>query len=637
MLPYEFRAKEIDEHQQEESIAEPSSVEEERRHEETEDPEKKEDMTFENLKAEQENVQMKSTRGKDVVIDDNAPPKMIRTKDPEVGVSNVSERKTKSARRSKPTVKQLLDTYTTRKANNVFSRLGDNKHPRSASRHGGHERRRGKSYVRQLYFAKEPTYWGDAPSVYTKFPPWGCNHWEPYHTKPIANFQLEYISQRRPMLRPHLHEKRVQFKHEIRPRAFVIRGHEEPTLGFFSPRGRRGVGDKSYKGDRKFVWVPVIPAELKASATVVSKCRRSLNGTDADHGLKPGGQKIAAGVIGVPQQQKASVLVQNEVTLELSLENREDSISHAENIVMHNGAKPGCTKKIAEKGTSQNAFSKHNVQTHSEKVVVRPCTSDSAQVSSYLCARSSRKLDADGLFNQQKNNSAKDRQFVPKTAIRHYRPRNCDVNEVGCGSVQGKPGSTEAKRAKNILVASSCTNTNKKFESASIHAVSASLCPKVVKSSANTSTPWCDSTSRCGQKILASNVFDEHRVFSAKRGIFTPQTVVCQYMSRNSGGRMIKSVTHVTKPGPRWCPTGLTPTQKRRVQRLRASRIRGKRAVKELEKWFSRDRQMVPPKMVWKKKGIVADKNTNADDMVADGISEIFRDAATHMDVDQGG
>jgi hypothetical protein len=59
--------------------------------------------------------------------------------------------------------------------------------------------------------------------------------------------------------------------------------------------------------------------------------------------------------------------------------------------------------------------------------------------------------------------------------------------------------------------------------------------------------------------------------------------------------------------------------------------------VKELEKWFGRDRQMVPPKMVWKKKGIVADKNTNADDMVADGISEIFRDAATHMDVDQGG
>jgi hypothetical protein len=357
----------------------------------------------------------------------------------------------------------------------------------------------------------------------------------------------------------------------------VICGHEEPTLGFLSSGERRGVDDKSYKGGCKFVWVPVIHAELKASGTVTSKSGRNLNGTDADHGLKSGGSKIADGVSGVPQQKKASDLVQNGVTLELSLENTEDSISHAENIVMH-----------------------------------------------------------DGLFNQQKNNSAKDRQFVPKTAIRHYRPRNCDVNEVGCGSVQGKPGSTEAKRAKTILVASSCTNTNKKFESASIHAVSASLYPKVVKSSANTSTPWCDSTSRCGQKILASNVFDEHRVFSAKRGIFTPQTIVCQYMSRNSGGRMIKSATPVTKPGPRWCPTGFTPTQKRRVQRLRASRIRGKRAVKELKKWFSRDRQMVPPKMVWKKKGIVADKNTNAD-MVADGISEIFRDAATHMDVDQGG
>jgi hypothetical protein len=409
----------------------------------------------------------------------------------------------------------------------------------------------------------------------------------------------------------------------------VIRGHEEPTLGFFSPRGRRGVGDKSYKGGRKFVWVPVIPAELKASATVVSKCGRNLNGTDADHGLKPGGQKIAAGVIGVPQQQKASVLVQNEVTLELSLENREDSISHAENTVMHNGAKPSCTKNIAKKGTSQNAFVTPNLQT-SEKVVVRPCTSDSAQASSYLCARSSRK------FNQKRNISAKDKLLVPKTAIHQHWPRNCDVNEVGCSSVEGKSASTEAKPAKNILVASSSTNTTKKSESASIHAVSASFCRKVVKSSTSTSTGCCDSTSRSSQKIIASDVFDQHRLFLAKEKMFAPQASVNQYTPRNSGGNGIMSVAPGTKPGPRWCPIGLSHTQKRRVQRLRALEIKEEITEKELEEWFHRGRPMVPLKMIWKKKGIVADKNTNAD-MVADGISEIFRDAATHMDVDQGG
>jgi hypothetical protein len=181
MLPYEFRAKEIDEHQQEESIAEPSSVEEERRREETEYPEKKEDMTFENhQEAKQDNVKINYNRGKNVVIDDNAAPTVIMPKDPEVEVLNVSGRKTQSTPRSKPTVKQLLDKYTTCKANNVFSRFGGSKHTWSASWHGGRERRRGKSYVRQPYFAIEPTYWGDAPSVYPRFPPWGFNCWEPY-------------------------------------------------------------------------------------------------------------------------------------------------------------------------------------------------------------------------------------------------------------------------------------------------------------------------------------------------------------------------------------------------------------------------------------------------------------------------
>jgi hypothetical protein len=48
MLPYEFRAKEIDEDQQKENIAKPSSVEEEHQSEEAHDQKKKEDKTLEN-------------------------------------------------------------------------------------------------------------------------------------------------------------------------------------------------------------------------------------------------------------------------------------------------------------------------------------------------------------------------------------------------------------------------------------------------------------------------------------------------------------------------------------------------------------------------------------------------------------
>jgi hypothetical protein len=46
---------------------------------------------------------------------------------------------------------------------------------------------------------------------------------------------------------------------------------------------------------------------------------------------------------------------------------------------------------------------------------------------------------------------------------------------------------------------------------------------------------------------------------------------------------------------------------------------------------------MVPPKMTWKKKCIVMDKNINADDMVADGFSENTRGAPNDMDIDKGG
>jgi hypothetical protein len=69
-----------------------------------------------------------------------------------------------------------------------------------------------------------------------------------------------------------------------------------------------------------------------------------------------------------------------------------------------------------------------------------------------------------------------------------------------------------------------------------------------------------------------------------------------------------KSVAHGTKPGPQWCPTGLTHTQKRRIQRLRALLIREEIAEKKCDEWFNRDRSMVPPKVTQKAKRIIRGK-----------------------------
>jgi hypothetical protein len=105
MLPSEFRAKEIDEHPKEENIAEPSLVEEEHQSEEAQDIEKKEDKKLENHQEAGQDIiqivqppyspgmidfdnkkilirsdQTESTKGKNIVIDNNAAPRMIKSK-----------------------------------------------------------------------------------------------------------------------------------------------------------------------------------------------------------------------------------------------------------------------------------------------------------------------------------------------------------------------------------------------------------------------------------------------------------------------------------------------------------------------------------------------------------------------------
>ena len=55
------------------------------------------------------------------------------------------------------------------------------------------------------------------------------------------------------------------------------------------------------------------------------------------------------------------------------------------------------------------------------------------------------------------------------------------------------------------------------------------------------------------------------------------------------------SVAPGTKPAPRWCPPGLSCTQKRCVQRLRTMEMTEKMKEEERDRWFNEDRPMVIP------------------------------------------
>jgi hypothetical protein len=347
---------------------------------------------------------------------------------------------------------------------------------------------------------------------------------------------------------------------------------------------------KYSKDDRKLVWVPVKRTEPKhvtssdqldvvtlekhesadciVKSTETQPCdssnissnvlpsgtlvNRNINGSNSYHGLKPRELKIGGGGKDM-QQQQWSGLVQQEETLEVSLQKDRDNSCYAEDDFICGGSNRRCTKRMAEKDN--------------------------------------RKSETGGLSDQRRVFSAGDGIFARNTTVYQYRPRNSYVHEVGCGLVQGKPASTKGKQANNILGAFSNTSSTKRFESASLHAVSASLRRRVVKSYTSKSTQCSDSANRNGQKIIASNVFDQHRVFSAKQRIL-------QYMPKNLGGSMTKAVAPETKPGSQWCPMGLTRTQKRHVQRLRALEIGEELAEKWRDKWFSENTPMIPTKRI---------------------------------------
>ena len=79
--------------------------------------------------------QTESAREKNVV-DNSAPPRMIKPKNPEIGVWKVNGGR-RQAPRPKPIVSMLLEKYTSRKAKNVFNRFGGIKCPRTPFGPGG--------------------------------------------------------------------------------------------------------------------------------------------------------------------------------------------------------------------------------------------------------------------------------------------------------------------------------------------------------------------------------------------------------------------------------------------------------------------------------------------------------------------
>jgi hypothetical protein len=51
-----------------------------------------------------------------------------------------------------------------------------------------------------------------------------------------------------------------------------------------------------------------------------------------------------------------------------------------------------------------------------------------------------------------------------------------------------------------------------------------------------------------------------------------------------------------SRPTPKWCPSGISKTQRRRLQKMRQQEIAEKRMEEEWDAWFEKARPMTKPK-----------------------------------------
>jgi hypothetical protein len=91
---------------------------------------------------------------------------------------------------------------------------------------------------------------------------------------------------------------------------------------------------------------------------------------------------------------------------------------------------------------------------------------------------------------------------------------------------------------------------------------------------------------------------------------------------------------------PCWCPPGLTPSQRRQIQRLRVQKLREEAVEKERDEYFNTIQPMTPTKQEWRvqEKASVPTLTASDDDMdlLDDDESLLIKDGSlspTSMDI----
>jgi hypothetical protein len=84
---------------------------------------------------------------------------------------------------------------------------------------------------------------------------------------------------------------------------------------------------------------------------------------------------------------------------------------------------------------------------------------------------------------------------------------------------------------------------------------------------------------------------------------------------QGSGARKLeegKCAAPSKRPAPRWCPKGITKTQKHRLQKMRQRELAEKKKEEERDYWFNHLRPMTKPKQTWWEKQLAKEENDSS-------------------------
>jgi hypothetical protein len=95
---------------------------------------------------------------------------------------------------------------------------------------------------------------------------------------------------------------------------------------------------------------------------------------------------------------------------------------------------------------------------------------------------------------------------------------------------------------------------------------------------------------------------------------------------QDSGGKKPeegKGVAPSKRTTPRWCPRGITKTQKCRSQKMRQRELADKKEEKERDYWFNRLRLVTTPKQTWRKKRLAKEEGGSSGNNSGEEVSKV--------------